>query len=39
VDSRLRPVARRIRREEEEALSPQAHLRIPLTLPVPLSPE
>jgi len=38
VDSRLRPAARRIRREEE-ALSPQVHLRIPLTLPVPLSPE
>ena len=38
VDSRPRPAARRIRREEE-ALSPQAHLKIPLTLPVPLSPE
>lgn len=38
VDSRLKPAARRIRREEE-ALSPQAHPRIPLTPPVPLSPE
>lgn len=37
ADNRLRPAARIIRREE--ALSPRAHPKIPVTPPAPLSPE